>query len=491
MRSATATAARPKELFDREAEWDALVAFARDPRPGPAVAIVTGPRRQGKSFLLQQLTSATGGFYFGAQDVAEAESLRRLGDQLARHTGANRPTRWNCWADALDAFATLASERPLPVVIDGFPELVRQSPALPSAVNSVCRRLREAGRSNRVRLLLCGSAMPMMRRLLGTASTSADLQLKILPLDFRQGARLWNIDDPRLALQVHAVVGASTAFRYDPAGEDIPAGPDDFDAWVCRTVLNPRLPLLWKAGHIIEQEPDGWDRGLCHSTLAAIADGCSTPGAIADWLDRPATEVPHLLAVLHDCGLVQGVPDAFRPGVTRYRITEPLLAFDHAVIRPNRIALGQQGPAEVWKSARSVFESAVVRPHFAQVCRDWVTGFASRDTFGPRPVTASAGSLPRGQGHRPVDVDVVVRGEVHGRAGVLLSVGRACWDEVMDVHHLHEQLQVLAELADRGEDVSRARPACYSAAGFSPRLREAEARGEVVLVDPDRLYHGE
>ncbi|MGE7434244.1 ATP-binding protein [Kitasatospora sp. NPDC001175] len=258
MRSAAATVERPKGLFDRSAEWGALAAFASDPRPGPAVGMVTGPRGQGKTYLLQELARATGGFYFGAQ-ATEAESLRRLADQLVGRTGEGSPARWRGWEDALDALVALAADRPLPVILDGFPELVRQSPVLPSAVTSVCRRLHDGDGRNRARMLLCGSAMPVMQRLLGSAPMTADLQIEIGRLDYRQGARLWEIEDPVLALQVSAVVGASPAFRHDAAGEDAPAHRDDFDAWVCRTVLNPRLPLFWRAGHLIEREPDGWD----------------------------------------------------------------------------------------------------------------------------------------------------------------------------------------------------------------------------------------
>ncbi|KIQ64650.1 hypothetical protein TR51_10510 [Kitasatospora griseola] len=490
MGSAATAVGRPKTLFDRTAEWDALAAFASDPRPGPAVGMVTGPRGQGKSYLLQELVRATDGLYFGAQEAAEAESLRRLAEQLVRHTGEGPPPRWRGWEDALEAVLALGAGRPVPIVLDGFPELVRQSPSLPAAVQTICHRLRDAGGPNRARVLLCGSTMPVMRRLLGNAPATADFRIEIGRLDYRQGARLWDIEDPFLALQVNAVVGSSPAFRHDAAGEDAPAHRDDFDAWVCRTVLNPRLPLFWRASQLIEREPDGWDRALCHSTLAALADGCTTTGAIADWLERPATDVPHILALLGDCGLVDATPDALRPDMTHYGIAEPLLAFDHSVIRPHRGELERQNAARVWRAVRPAFESSVLEQQFARTCRAWVVGFATADTFGAAPATAAPGSVPAAPGKTSFDADVVVRGEAHGRPGTLLSVGTARWNEVMDLPHLHEIQQVVAALAERGEDVSRTRPALYSTAGFSPRLRAAEARGELILVDPERLYNG-
>jgi hypothetical protein len=490
MGSATTAVGRPTTLFDRIAEWDALAAFVSDPRPGPAIGMVSGPRGQGKSFLLQELARTTGGFHFEAQEAAEAESLRRLADRFGHHTGQASPPRWRGWEDALETMLALGADRPVPIVLDGFPELVRQSPALPAAVAGACRRLRDGGGRNGARVLLCGSAMPVMHRLLGNAPATVDFQIEIGRLDHRQGARLWNVEDPHLALQVHAVVGSSPAFRHDAAGEEGPAHRDDFDDWVCRTVLNPRLPLFWKAGQLIEREPDGWDRALCHSVVAALADGCTTTGAIAEWLTRPATDVPHILTVLGDCGFVESTPDAFRPGVLHHRIAEPLLAFDHAVIRPHHSELQREEATGVWRTVRPAFEASTLEQRFAHVCREWAVGFAGTDTFGAAAATATYGSLPAAPGLAPLDADVVIRGEAHGRPGTLLSVGRARWNELMDLHHLHEVQQVVAALAERGEDVSRTRPALYSAAGFSPRLRTAEAHGELILVDPHRLYSG-
>jgi SHS2 domain-containing protein len=126
-----------------------------------------------------------------------------------------------------------------------------------------------------------------------------------------------------------------------------PSGPDDFDAWVCRTVLNPRIPLFLEAHHPIQEETDHWDRALCHSALAAIASGCSTQGEIAECLGTPLTDASHCLALLQANGLLYSEPDAFRPNRVRLRIAEPLLAFEHAAVWPHRSALAQQDAVAV------------------------------------------------------------------------------------------------------------------------------------------------
>jgi uncharacterized protein len=87
-------APKPGHLFDRDAEWRGLVSFAADARPGATLGVVSGRRRQGKSYLLQALTAVAGGIYFPALEVTEAVSLRLFADELIRFTGAPvRPFR--------------------------------------------------------------------------------------------------------------------------------------------------------------------------------------------------------------------------------------------------------------------------------------------------------------------------------------------------------------------------------------------------------------
>ncbi|QHC23027.1 ArsR family transcriptional regulator [Streptomyces sp. GS7] len=491
---AAARPAKPDRVFDREAEWAELADFVCDPRPGATLGLVSGQHRQGKTFLLQAVAKAAEGFYFDGQAAAEAETLHRLAERFGEHTRATQPPRWQRWEDAVDALLALGDQRPAPVVIDNFPDLVGPSPALPSVIHGAYRRLHEVQQHNRARLILGGGTPSLMRRLFSGPSSLhrlASLELLVQPFGFRQAARFWGMRSPRLAVQVHAVVGGTPAYRRDLVCDDAPAGPHDFDAWVCRTVLNPRVPLFWEARNLLEEEANHADRALSHSVLVAIAAGRSTPGGIAERIGAQLPDVSHVLAVLRNSGLLHAEPDAFRPSLTRYRIAEPLLAFEHAVAWPHRARIEQEDAASVWQRVRPTFDSAVATPHFAQLCRSWSTEYAAPDTFGGEPTTAVRGTVPDPSGHNRLDVDVAVRGNVEGRPGVLLSVGLARWNETMDIHHLESLRHLLSVLGASGEDVNGATPACYGGIGFSPELRAAEARGEVLLIDVDRLYHGQ
>lgn len=91
---------KPEHIFDREREWTGLAAFAGNGYPGAMLGVVSGRRRQGKSFLLEALASASGGLYFPAVEATEAVSLRAFTAALVRQgVSVTRPLE--TWDDAV------------------------------------------------------------------------------------------------------------------------------------------------------------------------------------------------------------------------------------------------------------------------------------------------------------------------------------------------------------------------------------------------------
>ncbi|MDX3640962.1 ATP-binding protein [Streptomyces sp. MB09-02B] len=485
---------KPPHIFDRDLEWSELTAFATDEDPGPHLAVVSGRRRQGKSTLLEALTEATGGFYFAAAEATRAESLSLLGREIARFTDAPVPPSPQDWTEALELLFGLAAQRPVPIVLDEFPYLVRGDASLPSRLQAAIgvpfgRHLR-----HHPRVLLCGSAMSFMGGLLSGTSPlygRAWLNLVVHSLGYREAAAFWGITDPRLAVLTHAVVGGTPAYRREFVANDVPEGLDDFDDWVCRTVLNPMRPIHGEAEFLLNAEPDVRDRALYHSVLAAVAAGNHTSGGIASAVGRKATDISQPLTVLRRCGLLTVEADAFRGNRSAYRIAEPLITFHHAVVRRNQALTAKGGKLDAaWSEARDTFLSKVVGPHFEHLCREWVAWHADSDTFGGLPIDVTSGTVADPVARTSHEVDVVVRGAVGQDQGLLLSIGEAKWNKTMDTRHLDRLRHILGLLTARGIDTTHTRPACYSGVGFAPELRAAAERGEVVLVDLPRLYSG-
>src|SRR5258708_19515491 len=72
---------KPDWIFDRDDEWEQLAGWATRAGAGrPRLGILSGRRRQGKTYLLQALVEAPAGFYFGATQATPPEPLTLLPD---------------------------------------------------------------------------------------------------------------------------------------------------------------------------------------------------------------------------------------------------------------------------------------------------------------------------------------------------------------------------------------------------------------------------
>ncbi|MCP2326654.1 hypothetical protein HDA40_005161 [Hamadaea flava] len=484
---------KPGHVFDRTREWAGLSSFATRPpaRPGATLGVVSGRRRQGKSFLLQALTEATGGMYFAATEATEAETLRLFGDALARFTRAGWDSAAQDWNGAIRQMFQSIRDQPTLVVIDEFPFITRVSPALPSIIQ---RELGPggSGQESSVRLVLCGSAMSVMGGLLSGQSPlrgRAGLELVIQPFRYRDAAEFWGITDHRLAVLVHSVLGGTPAYRYEFTQGDAPAGLDDFDPWIIRTVLNPQTPLFREARYLLAEETDIRDPALYHSVLAAIATGNTTNGGIANFIGRKSDQITHPLNVLEDCALIRREPDLFRPGRSRYSIVEPLITFYEAIMRRRWSELEIHRGEAVWSSMRPTFLTQVVGPHFEALCRAYAIDSGAA-LFGGFPAEVGSGVVndPANRTQIEIDVAVLAAQESNGSRRIL-SLGEAKWGEVIGNHHLDRLARARELLTLKGYFTDDTVLACYGGAGFTPEVLATAAKDpRVLLVDLQQLY---
>jgi AAA+ ATPase superfamily predicted ATPase len=482
-------------MFDRDVEWMALAAFASDPRPGATLGVVSGRRRQGKTFLLRALCEATGGVYFAADEATDGESLHQLGTAIGAHLKLSSGLRLRDWHEAVDALLSLGTERPIPVVIDEFPYLAKANAALPSIIQNAIAPRRSEREGSRSRLLLCGSAMTFMGTLLSGSAPlrgRAGLELVVPTLDYQLAAQFWGITDPALAIKVHAIVGGTPAYRREFARDDTPADAEDFDSWVQRTVLNPASPLFREARYLLAAEAELRDMGLYHSVLAAIADGNATRGNIAKYIGRKSGDLAHPLNVLMDCGLVLRRSDAFRENQTTYEIAEPLVTFYHAVMRPIWSDLAHtRNPARLWERSQPRFTANVLGSHFEQLARHWTRYFAAEEVVGGFPSLVEPGTVNDPASKKTRQVDVVAVGP-HDDRETLLAIGEVKWQETMGLEHLDRLRHIRGLLtAQRRPGAATARLLCFSGGGFSAELvNEAARAGDVRLLAPADLYDG-
>ena len=486
---------KPPHVFGRDAEWAGLASFVTRPATHAMLGVVSGRRRMGKTYLLRALVEQQRGFYFGATAATAGESLRQFGTALASYAGSPSPFSFATWDDAISYLFSLAapnrSDGPLLVVIDEFPYLAKTAPELPSVIQREIDRFQVEPSS--MRLMLCGSAMSVMGGLLASTAPlrgRAQLELVVRPFGYRDSAEFWGVaDDPALAARLHAVLGGTPAYRRQFLADDAPTSLQDFDEWISRTVLSPLSPLFREARYLLAEETDIRDTALYHSVLAAVAEGNSTRGGIANYIGRKAVDISHPLNVLEDSHLLEREEDMFRSGRAQYRITEPLINFYESVMRPAWARLESGQGNEVWAQSGERFSAKVAGPHFETICREYMLG------AGQSLLDGSLGQVGRGvvsdaTRHQQIEVDVAVTERPRGTARVRVAMlGEAKWGTVMGINHLDRLTRARELLSHRGLDTAGCLLTCFSAEGFSDALRAAADRDDVQLVTLEDLYH--
>lgn len=486
--------ARPLGLFDREQEWSDIAEFASAPQDRPRIGIVYGRRRQGKSFLLRALADEVGGFYHQAIEEERASALASIGLMVAADTGLTSPVSLGSWDTAVRELATRAADGRV-IVLDEFPFLLDKAPELESVIQRAFDDAR-GGRLPPFRLLICGSAMSVMSKLLSGARPlrgRAALQLLVSPFDYRTAAAFWGIEDPETAFLVHAVIGGTPGY-HDLLGGRAPTRPAEIFEWLAAGVLNPSHALFSEDAYLLTEDPAISDRALYQSVLAAITSGRNTQREVGGLLGRTDQAMQHPLLVLEHAGFIRRDNDLLLAKRPLLRLADPILRFHHAIVRPDQARFQQRRTREAWDSAAARFDTQVLGPHFEELAREWTRRFASPETLGGRPRRVGFTSVNDPIGRERFEIDVVAE-SVERHPGddrpVLLAIGEAKGGASRPGVGGLRRLERLRDLLATRAVVQETRLLLFSRSGFAPELvAEGRGRSDVVLIDLDRLYGG-
>jgi hypothetical protein len=485
---------KPPVLHDREPEWDALSRFATDPQLGATLGLVYGRRRQGKTLLLDLLTRKLGGFVFTALPQSSRLNLDRLARAFAEFTDGAAGS-FPDWDAAVDALLRLGEreDRPVPVFLDEFPHLVEAEPALPSILQIALGPTSRAITRSRTRVLLCGSALSAMRGLLAGPAPlrgRAALELMVHPFRYRDAAAFWGLlDRPDLAFRVHALVGGTPAYRA-MAGSPL-RSERDFEDWVVRGPLGSASALFREGAVLLQEQPELADTHLYYSVSSAIVHGRSRRSEIAGVLGRSDQSLGHPLAALESTQLIERVDDALRKRRPYYRVAEPILRTHHLLVGPFEADLVGGAGRQIWRENADTVASRIYGPHLEELARQWCRWHAAPDTLGGPASAAQAATVACREHRCAHELDVVVLRKRPFEPDVVLAIGEVkSTVRPVDEPEL-DRLVHLGELLPPDRVAVPPRLLLFSRAGFTSRLRRtAQARGDVALVDLDRLYHG-
>ena len=304
----------------------------------PTLSIFYGRRRCGKSRLLQQLDPRHTVYYLADQSD-QALQRQAIAAQLSRLLpGFDAATyqSWNALFDAVNSRNPTYAGKPITVVIDEFPNLLAESPALPGLIQKMID-------TNAVRfhLVLCGSSQRMMKGLAFDETAPlygrAREVIKIRPLM------------PGWIVDAHGVRGSEAVARYAvwggvPRYWELAAEFPEHDTAIKELALN--------RDGILHNEPrrllldDMRTDTQPHSLLAVIGSGVHRISEICARLQKPAMNLIRPLEILIELGLVRretpfGEPEK-NSKRTLYTIADPFLRFWYRYVFPNLSAIEQE-----------------------------------------------------------------------------------------------------------------------------------------------------
>jgi AAA+ ATPase superfamily predicted ATPase len=455
-------------IVNREEELAALRA-ALDERP--ALVVLRGRRRVGKSFLLSAAFADERVLGLQADEQDQRGHLDLFAQEAARLLPGAPPLAVGSWEEALRVVDAQARSAPLCLVLDEFQWLCRAQPALPS----ILQRHWDRWQQDQVPIVIAvaGSALSFMEGLLGYDSPlhgRATYRPLLRPLDYRQAAGFASSTDPEALLRRFAVLGGTP--QYQVWAGDLPPA-----RLVAERILTRGRPLYDDPMHLLREGEGIRSPGSYLSVLWAIARSDTRFNQIANRTGLGSEGLRQRLERLQELGYVElRVPTEPNARASRgsYRITDPYFRFWFRYVFPNRSRLELGRVREVADEVVADLDNHMGSV-FEDCCRSWVSRYAPGDTVGQFD---DVGAWWTRDGQTEVDV-VAYRGNRY------TLLGSVKWKATVDDRVL-DQLEAARD--QMGPRAARARLMLFARHGFTERLRERALRGGVSLVTARDLF---
>lgn len=426
-------------FVNRSNELGALEKWWEDGATG-RIALVWGRRRVGKTVLCNQFARHRRTVFHTGAGRTAGEELRILSREAAGSLDGVRDLHvrpFVDWDDALEALASSAADEPLLLVLDEFPELLRSSPELPGVIRAFWDRARER---TRLRIMLCGSAVRVMRAMQEEREPlygRIDLTLAVHPFAPHESAMLLKRLSPADRALVWGMVGGVPLYLtwWDQQA--------DLRSNLERLVCTPGGKLLDEGRLVLATEGEMGELG--QRVLRAIAAGRTKHNEIEQAV---GAEPARTLLRLIELRLVERVVPVTSAGSnTRrrvYRICDNFLAFWLSIVEPYRAEIERGLGKTILRPLTERLDDHMGE-RWEEAFRAHLRRLAASGALAPDIVKIGAFWSE----HPPVEIDAVA---LAGRSEEAVLAGEAKWARKVDGARVTRELAQKASTLPRVAD---------------------------------------
>lgn len=334
-------------LVDRSVEQDRLRELATT--GSPKLVLMTGPRRVGKTYLLNNVWRREEFFLFTASRTSPELNRRQLIQDLARWTGEPLvPEDYPTWRTVFNLLLAADGTRPRIVVLDEFQYLADGEKGL-SEVASELNAAWERPRERRSALLvLTGSEVSAMEGLAaggGPLYGRVDWHAKLRPFDYWHAHEMVPYPDLRDRARLYGVFGGIPRYL---AAVDV---EQPLEREIARLHLDPHGEVRQLLETSLDQEEGLREVSSYRAIVRAVAGGATTLNEIAQRTGLGNdTALREKLERLVSLGYLEEVSNYARArnAARRYAVADPAHRFHQRFVEPNTSMLELFAPEHVW-----------------------------------------------------------------------------------------------------------------------------------------------
>ncbi|MEX2542013.1 MAG: ATP-binding protein [Trueperaceae bacterium] len=314
------------------------------------MALVTGRRRVGKTFLLTHTWGERKFFLFTAANVTGELNRVQLLRDLADWTGEDiRPEDYPTWRTVFRLLLELNEPQQVVVVLDEFQYLAGPERGLAEVASELNAEWERRRQQRSFLLVLAGSAVGTMEALAGGGAPlygRFSWQHSLRPFDYWNAAKMLPFETAREKALAYGIFGGTP--RYLAAID----GGLDLTGNAQRLMLAPDGEIRALVETAIEQEEGLREVAQYRSIVRAVASGNTLRNEIsnATGLENNRT-FRAKLDKLVELGYFEGRRNMFagRSEPVRYYAADPALRFHQRFIEPNVSALERYSADRVWR----------------------------------------------------------------------------------------------------------------------------------------------